>query len=102
MPPSSLRLSSDDSLVLVVDVQQRLLGAMPEQRLADVRRSARVLVGAARELGVPVLYTEQYPKGLGATDEGVLNELRAAQAERFEKLDFSACGAELSAALQRL
>src|ERR1051325_11572323 len=55
-------------------------------------RVARV-VGAAQMLGVPVVVTEQYPKGLGRTAA----EIRAALPEDFEPIDktaFSSCGAQ--------
>jgi len=87
---SFLNLVPEHSAVLVVDVQERLAGAMPEQRMSDLRRSARILLGAARELSVLALYSEQYPKGLGPTLPELTAELTSAGALRFEKLDFSA------------
>ena len=53
------------SLLLVVDIQERLLSAM-EAGPRAVAAAAKLLQGAAR-LGVPVLVSEQYPKGIGAT-----------------------------------
>jgi nicotinamidase-related amidase len=53
------------SLLLVVDIQERLLPAMADGA-AVVSHSAKLML-AARRLGVPVLVSEQYPKGLGAT-----------------------------------
>jgi nicotinamidase-related amidase len=52
----------------------------------------KILVSAARRLDVPVLVTEQYPKGLGRT----LPELRTLLADTtpFEKTAFSCAGAE--------
>jgi nicotinamidase-related amidase len=87
---SSLQLRPEHSAVLVIDVQERLAGAMPEPRMADLKRSARILLGAARELSVLSLYSEQYPKGLGPTLPEVADPLRASSARRFEKLEFSA------------
>lgn len=53
--------------LLVVDVQERLFGAMePEQREAMVRDLTILGAGpGARRLGLPVAVTEHYPKGLG-------------------------------------
>lgn len=58
-------MSREDTALLVVDVQDRLLPAMPDrQRLVwNVGR----LIDGARLFGVPVLATEQYPQGLGPT-----------------------------------
>lgn len=53
------------SCLLVIDVQERLLPAMAEG--GNVVANAAVLIKAANRLGVPVLLSEQYPKGLGPT-----------------------------------
>ncbi|MCO6440045.1 MAG: isochorismatase family protein [Nitrococcus mobilis] len=56
-------MESAKSFLLIVDVQERLMPAVHgnEQVVANVIR----LLGVARELGVPVRASEQYPKGLG-------------------------------------
>ena len=92
--PSAFELDPKTSALVVIDVQERLARSMPPERLTAVERSARILIGAARELGAPVIYTEQYPKGLGATLPALASELEACSARRFEKLAFSACGDE--------
>ncbi|HYM31668.1 MAG TPA: hydrolase [Candidatus Cybelea sp.] len=53
------------SLLLVVDVQERLLPAMADPA-AVVEGCGKLMRGAAR-LSVPILVTEQYPSGLGPT-----------------------------------
>ncbi len=63
----SVKLDPARALVLVVDVQERLCPAMPPEDLARLVKYAQALLGGARELGLPVLATEQYPKGLGPT-----------------------------------
>jgi nicotinamidase-related amidase len=58
------------SSLLLIDMQERLLPAMDDaQRLID---NAVWMVRIAQRLGVPVLVSEQYPKGLGPT----VSELR--------------------------
>ncbi len=76
--------------LIVVDVQERLSAAMDPAELAQLVRNAGILLESAQELAIPVLFTEQYVKGLGPT----LAELRAkAPAALFhEKLTFSCCG----------
>jgi nicotinamidase-related amidase len=56
-------MSAAQSCLLVVDIQERLAPsmAMPEQ----VIDNAAILVRSAQRLGVPVLASEQYPRGLG-------------------------------------
>ena len=88
------RLDPKRTALLVVDVQDRLAQAMPPEQVERVRRAARILIESARLLGAPVFVTEQYPKGLGATLPEVADALSAADAGRFEKLDFSAWDAE--------
>lgn len=58
-------MNKDDSLLLVVDVQERLLPAIHDwQRLLD---NVMWLVRVAQRMEVPVLASEQYPQGLGQT-----------------------------------
>ncbi len=63
-------MRSKDSVLFVVDVQERLLPAMTGGPAAVERLVT--LMTAARELGVPVLVSEQYPKGLGPSVPEVL------------------------------
>jgi nicotinamidase-related amidase len=58
-------LDPASSLLLLIDLQERLLPAI--EGGAAVLANARRLLDAARLLGVPVLVTEQNPRGLGAT-----------------------------------
>jgi len=56
-------LATHDTTLLVVDIQEKLSRAMyaREEFIANVQR----LVRGARALGVPILWAEQNPKGLG-------------------------------------
>lgn len=58
-------IRSSESALIVIDMQERLVPAM----LAPARtiRNTKTLLLAAAELDVPVIVTEQYPQGLGAT-----------------------------------
>jgi nicotinamidase-related amidase len=100
MMTSKLRLDRKNAVLLVVDVQSRLTPAMPADALARVVKYGRALILAAKELGIPVLATEQYPKGLGP----LIPELRELlPSPPFVKNHFS-CGADpaFSAALEKL
>lgn len=74
---------------MIVDVQERLAQAMEAQAMQRVAKRCGLLLQAAELLEIPALYTEQYPKGLGAT----LPELSALLAgkPRIEKTAFSCC-----------
>lgn len=89
---SDIYLSSKSSL-LVIDVQERLLKAMPEEKLERSIHATKTLVELAGEVGARIVYTEQYPKGLGATESSLLEVLQANNAERVEKMSFDACQA---------
>lgn len=58
-------MNRDDTALLVVDVQAKLLPLIPghERLVWNIRR----LIDGAKILGVPVAATEQYPQGLGGT-----------------------------------
>ncbi len=58
------RLKVEDTALLVVDMQEKLLPKIMQAE--EVIRNASFLVNAAKVLGVPVLGTEQYPEGIGA------------------------------------
>ena len=61
------RLEPAQCAVVVIDLQDKLLSAMPASRVADVLRAGNVLIEAAALLGARVIATEQYPAGLGHT-----------------------------------
>ncbi|MCU0935628.1 MAG: hydrolase [Gammaproteobacteria bacterium] len=81
------------SQLVVVDVQERLAAAMPAEDRARVLRNLGILLEAARLLDVPVLATEQYPRGLGPSEPEVASRLPAGAAV-LEKTSFSCCGAD--------
>jgi nicotinamidase-related amidase len=84
---SSERFTSGHSALLVVDVQGKLMERIDRRdaMLANVVR----LIKAAGLLGVPVLATEQYPKGLGPS----VPEIAELIPDRAEKTTFHCCGA---------
>ena len=78
-------MSRHDTALLVVDVQEKLLPLIPGQ--APMVWNVRRLIDGAKLLGLPVLATEQYPKGLGHTPPELAQRLGTIP----EKLTFS-CG----------
>jgi len=96
--PASLSLERGNALLLVIDVQERLAAAMPAEARAQAEKNTAVLIQAAKRLGLPVVATEQYPKGLGPLVPA-LRELLPAPP--MEKLEFS-CGANKGIARQIL
>lgn len=72
---SAPRLTTADSMLVVVDVQDKLLAKMPTA--ATLVRNVSFLLDAANILGVPAVGTEQYPKGLGPTTAEITRRLPA-------------------------
>lgn len=92
------RLRTADTLLLIVDVQERLLPVIFE---ADrVVRQCTLLARAAAQLHIPIVVTEQYPERLGPTDPAVLEA--AAGAPVLAKMLFSACTPAVQAAITAL
>ncbi|MCP4448348.1 MAG: isochorismatase family protein [Myxococcales bacterium] len=92
---SAMHLDKSTACLLIIDVQERLAAAMPEAPMAAAVRNTTILIEAARRMGIPVVVSEQYPKGLGPTVAAIgdaLNDID--ELTRFEKLDFSVCAAE--------
>lgn len=86
MNPS--RLTVANSVLVVVDMQERLLPAI--QGAQQVVANTRLLLHAARTLDLPVVMTTQYLKGLGATHADVA--ALAPAGTPFDKLTFSCFG----------
>jgi nicotinamidase-related amidase len=84
------RLDPKSSVVLVVDVQERLAAAMPPESMTALGRAANVLLEAASALGVRVIATEQYPQGLGPTLPAIRERLSGMGAPILEKMEFAA------------
>lgn len=81
------RLFADESLLLVVDVQEKLVSVMPDA--ASLIRDIQSLAQIGQLFNIPILATEQYPKGLGHT----VAEVRAETTlPILAKLSFSCLG----------
>ncbi|NVB84723.1 MAG: isochorismatase family protein [Kofleriaceae bacterium] len=73
---------------------------MPEGVREQVVRNTNVLIETAKKLGLPIVVSQQYPKGLGQTVPAIEEGLRdAPNLHRFDKLEFSAASSPELAAL---
>ena len=79
------------SNLLVVDIQEKLVPAMAEVDRDQLLKQAGNLIRGFRRFGGSVLYSEQYPAGLGATVPELLELVDPS--ERLEKTTFSVTGA---------
>jgi nicotinamidase-related amidase len=85
------RLVPSKTALVVVDLQERLVPAMPTARIDALLSATKLLLEAAVTLGVPVIVTEQYPRGLGPTCAIVDETLQHVRHTRIAKSSFDAC-----------
>ncbi len=88
---SGAKLDRDRAALVVIDVQEAFREAVPG--FDEIARATAALVRGADAVGMPVVITEQYPKGLGKTVPEVAGALPKA-AKPLDKLSFSASEAE--------
>lgn len=84
--PHATQMSTSDTALLVIDVQEKLLPAIPDA--TNLVRNLGFLIEGARLLDLPLLATEQYPRGLGPTIPELAQRLPPT---RPEKTGFSCC-----------
>lgn len=90
MTTHSNLLDRDDSLLVIVDLQTKLSAVMPPEVASITTENTIRLIEAANNLDIPMLVTEQYPQGLGATEEIVSNNF-SLSTPIFDKTGFSCC-----------
>ncbi len=80
-------LESKDSLLLIIDIQEKLAAVMKERD--RVVKNNLLMIELSKMLKIPVVVTEQYPKGLGRT----VPEIRTVLSEYrpVEKMTFNCC-----------
>jgi nicotinamidase-related amidase len=86
------RIDVADALVVVIDVQDRLSSAMPQGVVDAMIQKTGILMDAAILLDVPVIVTEQYPKGLGCTVAALEERIAERSITKVSKLSFSCWG----------
>lgn len=93
------KLSYEDSVLIIIDLQEKLMSAMKDRD--RVYKNANILLSVAREFGIPIVLSEQYPRGLGPTVAEIKGNLPPDYIY-LEKQSFSLCGAGLYEILTRL
>ncbi|MDP4159985.1 MAG: hydrolase, partial [Bacillota bacterium] len=91
-------LTLEEAALMVIDIQERLVPAMKYGE--QVIQNTNTIISFAKKLGVPIIITEQYPKGLGKTISDMRNNLE--DSLTFEKVTFSGCINEVLTALKGL
>ena len=81
-----MRIEREHAAAVVIDYQEKLIPAM--DRKETLIENSSILLAGLRALGIPMVFTQQYTKGLGST---VRELTQAAGTEEFvEKIRFSA------------
>ena len=80
-------LEKHNTVLVIVDIQERLVPAMSEKQ--KVTDNCLHLIEAAKLLNIPVVVTEQYPKGLGPTISDIKDVIP--NYEPLEKVTFDCC-----------
>ena len=83
-----MKINKKECTGLVIDVQEKLFPHMDQKD--ELLKKCLILIEGLQVLGIPVLLTEQYPKGLGSTLERI--ELSLKTFHPIEKISFSCCG----------
>jgi len=84
-------LDSAQTVLVVVDMQEAFRPHISD--FAETAARIALVAHAAQLLNVPVIVTEQYPRGLGHT-AGEIKAVLPATLEVIEKTAFSSCGAQ--------
>lgn len=95
---ANYKLEAQDTVLIIIDLQEKLMRAMKDKE--RVYKNTNLLIEAAKQLNIPIIVTEQYPKGLGATVDEIKDQLP----EHFylDKVSFSACVGNLPIELEKL
>jgi len=82
-----MRIHQNNSVIVVVEMQERLFPHIHEHRTLE--HNCKILLSGFQVLKIPLLLTEQYPKGLGNTIQSIQSVLTIY--EPIEKMTFSCC-----------
>lgn len=81
-----MRIKTNDTIAVVIDYQERLVPVMSDSDSLVAR--TKILLEGLNALGIPIIITEQYPKGIGKTISEI--EELVSDCVHYEKISFSA------------
>ena len=82
-----MRITKQNTIALIIDIQEKLFPVMwKKERLL---KNCLILINGLKELEIPMIVTQQYTKGLGATLEEIRNAIPGFH--YIEKREFSCC-----------
>ena len=83
-----MRIIKDNTVAVIIDIQERLFPHMFNK--LQLEKNVEILLNGLEILGIPILLTEQYSKGLGSTIPSIQTNLNTIKP--IEKITFSCCG----------
>lgn len=84
-----MRIKADQTVAIALDIQSKLMPFITGNLELELRTYK--LIQGLKTLEIPMIVTEQYPKGIGHTVESVKESL-GDEYKPIEKLTFSCCG----------
>ena len=94
-----MKIKKENTALLVIDMQKKLLPAIENSE--ELIENCKILIKGCKILDIPIIYTEQYRKGLGETSEAISELLD--EINPIEKFEFSCLeNAEIKAKLESL
>jgi len=84
-------IKPENSMLVIIDVQEKLVKAMKEEIVEKTLKNITILIELCKLYHIPIVFTEQYPKGLGKTLDRIKTLINE---EAIEKISFSSVGEE--------
>lgn len=90
-------LNKDNTILLIIDIQEKLSSVMKyKEQIID---NTQILIAASKELDMPMIITEQYPKGIGSTVSEIKDNINS-DVKIFEKTSFTGYTDEVKSYLE--
>ncbi len=93
------KLDPEDTILFIIDLQEKLMKVMEYRE--KVYKNTNLLLEAAKQFSIPVIVSEQYPKGMGATAKDIAQNFPEVY-HYLEKTSFSAYKETLQEILQKI
>ena len=90
-------LNREDAVLFIIDIQERLSAVMKDKE--EVINNTSILIEACKEMDMPIVITEQYPRGIGPTVDEIKNIIND-DVKIFEKTSFTGYTEEVKLALE--
>jgi nicotinamidase-related amidase len=82
-----MRILKDNTAAVIIDIQEKLF---PHMNNKDILEENTIkLINGLNTLNIPLIITEQYPKGLGTTTEKIKEQIK--KGSYIDKISFSCC-----------